>query len=172
MITQNELFALLNYCPNRGVFTWLYKTSNRVKVGDVAGTKMINGYIGISVNGQRFYAHRLAWFYMTGDMPECEIDHINMDRADNKWANLRKATKKQNTENRTMVSNNTSGHMGVYWVKQCQKWSAKIVHHKKQIYLGYFEDKAAAVEARQIAEKALFTHAPNRDVFQPSRSVL
>ena len=77
MITQKRLKELLHYCPDSGVFTRLKSTSNRVKVGDIAGWKGKNGYIGINVGGVKERAHRLAFLYMTGDFPVFQTDHIN-----------------------------------------------------------------------------------------------
>lgn len=164
MISQDELFEWLSYNPETGLFVWKKRPSNRVKIGDVAGSKMTIGYTSISIKNQSFTAHRLAWYYMTGDIPDMEIDHINMIKDDNRWVNLRIATKKQNTENRVIINSNTSGHTGVYWVGRYEKWSAKIVHNGKQIHLGYFHDKIDAAKARAKAEKELFTHAPERFV--------
>lgn len=164
MISQDELFEWLSYSPETGKFTWLKRPSNRVKVGDIAGTKMTLGCISISIKNQSFTGHRLAWYYMTGDIPDKEIDHINMVRDDNRWENLRIATKKQNTENRVIISSNTSGFTGVYWVGKYGKWLAKIVHNQKQYHIGYFDNKIDAARARAKAEKELFTHAPERPV--------
>lgn len=164
MITQDELFEWLLYSSTTGQFTWLKRPSNRVKVGDVAGTKMKIGYLCIQLKGQSFYAHRLAWFYMLGEYPSAEIDHVNMVKDDNRWSNLRLASKKQNTENRRALKNNTSGHMGVYWLPRQRKWLAKIVHNGRQIHLGLYSDKSDAVAARVSGEREFFSHAPERSV--------
>ena len=89
MLTQSELKSLLHYDPETGLFTWIAPLSNRVQVGDVCSTVAPIGYILIGVRGQKLYAHRLAWLYMTGEWPENQIDHINCVKTDNRWANLR-----------------------------------------------------------------------------------
>lgn len=85
-------------------------------------------------------------------------DHINRDGFDNRRRNLRDATQKQNMENSQLRTDNMSGHKGVFWKKDHAKWCAKIVHHGKHIYLGYFEQLDDAIQARYEAEREYFTH--------------
>ena len=92
MITQSELKELLNYDPATGVFTWLV-SRGRVKASSVAGHVHSRGYIVIMVDGRRHLAHRLAFVYMTGTFPDDQVDHINEIKADNRWINLREATR-------------------------------------------------------------------------------
>ena len=54
---------------------------------------------------------------MTGQEPPRCIDHINGDGCDNRWANIREATAKQNCHNRAMPVTNTSGYKGVTFKK-------------------------------------------------------
>lgn len=84
-----------------------------MRVGAVAGTPKENGYVQINVGGRFYYAHRLAWLYMTGKWPTAQIDHINRMRADNRWENLREATHVENMRNSTGTTNAT-GFRGVY----------------------------------------------------------
>ena len=90
-LTAARLRELLQYDPETGVFTRLVKTSNGIKVGDVAGTADARGYILIRVDGWLHLAHRLAWLHMTCEWPKGMIDHINGVRDDNRWSNLRRA---------------------------------------------------------------------------------
>lgn len=93
--------------------------------------------------------HRIVVGASTGE----EVDHINMDRIDNRISNLRVATKQQNLFNRSKNRNNTSGHKGVVWHKAACKWMATINVMYKQIYLGLFDDINEAALAYQTAAK-------------------
>lgn len=126
MITQEQLKLILNYDPETGEFNWLVKPRNRASIGGVAGHLRKNGYREISIKGKKYYAHRLAWLYMTGSWPKEHIDHINGNPSDNRFCNLREATRSQNMHNQGVCSNNTSGYKGVCWHKSNQKWEACI----------------------------------------------
>ena len=86
MISQGELKEVLEYNPDTGVFIWRKPNGNRVKVGNVAGNKSVNGYIRIKIK-KEYLAHRLAYLYMIGNFPENDIDHINHIKDDNRWVN-------------------------------------------------------------------------------------
>ncbi len=152
-LTAEQLRSILNYDPETGIFTWKVRTSASVKAGDVAGCPGVNGYLRISVQSRLYQAHRLAWLYVYGVWPKDQIDHINRNRSDNRRANLREVTHKQNQQNKSKPSSNTSGHPGVYWCRRRSKWRAKIEHNYKQVHLGYFTDIEEALAARKAAEK-------------------
>ena len=144
LLTRDRVRELLSYDPKTGLFTWKVRTSNRVKVGDQAGVRAVNGYIHISMDNYKFPAHRVAWFYVYGEWPPQFIDHINGVRDDNRLENLRLATVSQNTTNGVLRATNTSGYRGVSWSKEKQKWIASITKDRKQVNLGYFKTKEDA----------------------------
>lgn len=152
-LTAEYLRSILHYDQETGIFTRKVSTSNRVKVGDVAGCPDGQGYLQISVQSRLYQAHRLAWLYMHGEWPKLNIDHINRNPSDNRLVNLRDVTNKQNMQNAGKYSHNTSGHPGVSWYKQKSKWRARITHNQKQIHLGYFSILEEAIAARKAAEK-------------------
>ena len=152
-ITAERLQELLHYDPETGIFTRKVRTARRVKVGDVAGCQNGSGYLLITVCSRLYLAHRLAWLHTYGVWPKDQIDHINRIRTDNRIANLREVSHKQNGQNRSKSSTNTSGHPGVCWNKQRSKWVATITHNKKDIHLGLFKSLEEAVSARKAAEK-------------------
>lgn len=154
-LTQSRLKKLVHYNLETGVFTWL-KRENSQWNGKWAKKRagwIRNGKSGIyrqiSVDDKKYYEHRLAWLYVTGNWP-VEIDHINGDKVDNKFCNLREAHGSQNHYNKTM-SNNTSGYKGVFFCNQKKKWLARIQANKKQIHLGTFKTPEDAHSAYCIA---------------------
>lgn len=144
-ISQQQLRSLLNYDPESGTFRW--------HDGRVAGSpRDARGYIRIGVGPKRFYAQRLAFIYMTGACP-AYIDHIDGDKANNGWANLRAATKAQNGMNRGANKNNTSGFKGVYY--QANGYIAEVHVDGKKHYLGRFHTAAEAGVAAANARRVL-----------------
>ena len=80
------------------------------------------------------------------------VDHINGDKTNNHVTNLRWATVSENSQNKKIQSNNTSGIVGVYFHKNSQKWKANITVNKKVKCLGSFENIDNAIKARNDAE--------------------
>ena len=152
-LTAEYLRSVLHYDPATGIFTWKVGTSPRVKVGNLAGCPDGDGYLQITVLSRIYRAHRLACLYTYGEWPTGQIDHINRNRSDNRICNLREVSNKQNGQNASKRSDNTSGHPGVCWNKRASKWLARIMHNRKNINLGYFENLEDAVAARKAAEK-------------------
>lgn len=144
MVTQKRLKQLLSYDPKTGLFTRLVgRRGPNARAGDVAGCDNGQGYIRIYVDGKPYKGHRLAWLYMTGEWVP-EVDHENTDRSDNRWDNLREATRAQNRTNCGPYKNCTSGLKGVSFYKRTGKWKAQIQSGGKKVGLGYFVTKEAA----------------------------
>jgi len=163
MLTHSYLKEVLHYAPDTGVFTWLVKRNSRgggVQPGTIAKNVSVHGYARIGIAKELFTAHRLAWFYVYGNWPKHQIDHINRDRLDNRIANLREATDAQSRQNTSLSKSNTSGVKGVTWDKTSQKWFAKINCNYKQIPLGRFVDIKDATNAYAEAKKRLHTFSP------------
>jgi hypothetical protein len=151
-LTQQRLKELLRYEPETGSFYCVVDRRNGLKAGDRAGTECGRGWRQMMVDRRLYKAHRLAWLYMTGSFPAKQIDHINGNRADNRWCNLREADQFQNAANRKRPVNNTSGVPGVGFYKRNGKWGAHITALNKRRFLGLFDSKDAATLARQQAE--------------------
>lgn len=165
-MTQQELMALLDYCPVTGVFTWKLRTAHRIQVGDIAGSTQPSGYITVRVAGVLYYAHRLAVLYMTGTWPVGLVDHNNRVRHDNRWSNLKLATAQENQRNAGKSKNNTSGVTGVIWDRRRKRWFAQITIDRKSRFLGYFDDISSAALARKAAECVHNFH-PNHGTTAP-----
>ena len=156
-ITQQELMCSYHYDPLTGIFTRL-TSNNQHRWGYPAGYNHGRGYIKIEINSKAYFAHRLAFLYVTGNFPEGQVDHINQVRDDNRWCNLRDVDRVKNATNLPKYSTNTSGVTGVYWNKNCNKWDAKICINGKLKNLGLFVDKDEAIAARKAAEMTYSFH--------------
>jgi hypothetical protein len=138
MLDQKTLKKMLNYDPETGEFTWIMIPNNTIKLGRIAGKLMPNGYTNIRVKKRNYYAHRLAFLWMTGKFPKETVDHINHNKSDNRWNNLRPASYSENMINVKITTRNTSGCKGVYWHKGAQKWCARGTKNKITTSLGLF----------------------------------
>jgi hypothetical protein len=159
LLTQQVLKELLDYSPETGQFAWKVKPANWIPIGSPAGSRN-NGYIEIRVRRRLYYAHRLAFLYMTGELPKDSVDHINGKRDDNRWINIRRATHAENMRNAALSKNNKSGVTGVYWDAVKGFWVAKITVNRKDHFLGHFTKVTDAAAARKAAEKQYGFH-PN-----------
>ena len=155
-LTQERLRALLHYDPETGVFVRT-KGVQGFASGSTAGNHhAASGYVMIGVDRRSYRAHRLAWLYMTGAWPPGDIDHINRDRADNRWAKLRVATRSQNNANAKRRCDNTSGARGVSWDAKNKRWRAYVGVGGKQLHLGRFDTVEQAVAAQASAFQATY----------------
>jgi len=144
-LDQKRLQELLSYDPETGVWTWLvHKPHSKMYPGDVAGRIMDSGRRQIRIDYEYYYAARLAWLYMTGEWPQEQIDHINQDKGNNRWVNLRKATQSQNSYNREWAER--SGLMrGVQ--RHGNQWRVDIGNQ----YLGLYPRLEPAQAIRDLA---------------------
>lgn len=153
-ITAERLRECLSYDPQTGVFVWLSGCASSRHVGKVAGSFDGKGYRLIKIEQVVAKAHRLAWLYMTGEHPRGEIDHINGDRADNRWANLRDVSVEINRQNRRHGTGVT-GLLGVSPADAPGTFRASIKVNRKQYRLGVFSTAEAAHEAYLEAKDRL-----------------
>lgn len=117
-----------------------------------------SGYRMGEVLGKTYAAHRVLWLLHTKAWPAQFIDHINGDPSDNRIVNLRAATKRENQRNKRMQKNNTSGTVGVIWIKHLSKWRAMIGIDGRGYALGTFDNIEDAIAARKAAEKRCGFH--------------
>ena len=140
----HELRNALSYDPETGHFTWI-APRKKVIVGTRAGREN-KGRRSIKFNQLDYLEHRLAWLWMTGEWPS-EIDHINCNPLDNRFCNLRIATKQQNQANARMKYTCQSGVKGVRQRKDCKRFEARIRLGGERVTLGWFDTKEAAAAA-------------------------
>jgi len=155
-LTPERLRELMSYCPNTGVFLSL-KRRGKIAPGDRVGTiRKGNGYLQICIDRKLYYAHRLAFLHMTGSFPAMHVDHINGDPLDNRFSNLREASRSVNSQNmRRPMRHNTSGPLGVTKANQKNGFVAKISADGKTIHLGTYKTAADAHQAYLSAKRAL-----------------
>lgn len=115
----------------------------------------MDGYRLIGVDGQRFYAHRLAWMLTYGGWPSALIDHRNGDRDDNRIENLREATHLQNRHNRKSEANRDSSHGFLGVARNGRRWSAHIWADGRFYHLGQHDTPEEASAAYRAAKERL-----------------
>lgn len=148
-IKHEQLVQVLSYDPETGSFVWRVNTRN-TSVGDEAGhANQSNPYVRIAIGGRSYYAQQLAWFYMTGEWPEEEVDHEDVDHANNSWINLRPATRFENSWNTKTQARNKLGYKGVRAAGN--KFLARIVCKRQLFTLGVFDTAEAAARAYDMA---------------------
>lgn len=148
----DRLREVIRYDPATGVFTRIKRTGPRTKVGEEAGYLSVGGYRRIKWNAKPEMEHRLAWLYMIGEWPKDFIDHINLNRADNRWCNLRAATRSQNCANSPKRLKNTTRFKGITKRRYVRKdgkqyWQARA----RGRHRGTFDCPAAAHFAYIVA---------------------
>ena len=170
--SHEMLRALLKYDPDTGVLTWnsrgrsLFPNDGAWKSWNTknAGCRADNLYTlkskrktpyhcwCVTIFGKTYRSHRIIWYWMTGEEPPEEIDHKDQDAKNNRWHNIRAATRKENSNNIGLRINNTSGTVGVS-LHSSGKWRARIMIDYKEIHLGLFDTKSEAENAVIIARR-------------------
>lgn len=175
MLTQEIIRELIDYNPETGETVWRerdvkwFKASNkfsaeihcdlfnRRRCGKPVFTAVTSkGYRRGKLIDGLYMLHRIIWVYMTGEWPD-QVDHINGDKSDHRWVNLRNASQTENQKNRPMQKNNTTGYTGVGRSRKgaSKPFVAYIGHKKKTITIGYFDSAEEAYAARLAKAKEL-----------------
>ncbi|MDD4242820.1 MAG: HNH endonuclease [Bacilli bacterium] len=145
-LTQNNLKEIILYEPLTGLFYWkVWKSGRRMHIP--IGTKTGSGYLVTTINYKQYSLHRLAFLYMEGAFPPEQVDHIDNNKLNNCWDNLRHANMYQNAQNKPIGLSNTSGVKGVCWDKHNNRWKASIDYNGKVKHVGLFKDKKDAIDA-------------------------
>lgn len=158
----------VNYDAETGLITWLprgrehFQSDRSHTVWNAryamkeAGFDHAKGYRCITILGEGLKAHRVAWMWMTGEVPQGEVDHRNGVKADNRWANLRDVTKSVNQQNqRKPRGDSSTGYLGVSFDKTCAKFTAQIVVNRVLKKIGRFDCPVAAHQAYLEAKRVL-----------------
>lgn len=155
-VSYELLTELFIFDPDTGEITHKGSKKNQVRDGQVAGYIENSGYRRITINGRLYAAHKLMWCYVTKKFPDHELDHINLDKSDNRFINLRAVTKSQNCMNRRVRSDSLTGHRGVRFHKSTGLFHARISKNGDRWSLGYFKKLQDALDA--YANASLILH--------------
>lgn len=158
VLSQNKVKEYFTYDGHNLI--WKISLSNRIKIGDVAGTKC-DKYYRVRINKIRYMIHCLIWIYNYGDIPEYHVvDHKDGNTFNYSLENLQLLNEHNNTIKQKIRKSNTSGYKGVYYRKDINKWCATITYKRKKYPLGNFENKEiAALEYNKAAISFYGEHA-------------
>ena len=154
-MNADQFRARFSYDPHTGLFTRMV-ASRAGPVGSVLMGTLNHGYLRAGlVENKQFALHRLVFLWMTGDWPKADVDHIDGDRTNNRWANLRDVCRRINMENlkRARRNNRSTGLLGAY--RQGSGFWSRISVNGKDVRLGSFDSAEKAHEA-YIAAKRRF----------------
>lgn len=180
-INQTFIKKILDYDPISGSFTWKERGAESFQhspepiksrnifngqfCGKKAGSELTSkrsktSYIAIKINGKSYKAHRLAFLFMEGFIPE-EVDHIDHNGVNNSWINLRASNKNDNAKNHPIQHNNKTGMAGVNWHKSAKKWQVRANNNGKRVDLGRYSTLEEAIKVRKDYE-VKFKYYENR----------
>lgn len=166
MLTQEYLKSILHYDPESGAFTWI-NSGRRGWRGKPAGSlfnlkRSRTSYLRIKIKNKNYLAHRLAWLYMYGEMPDSILDHIDENGLNNSISNIRASDESKNIQNVSLKANNTSGYKNVSWFPQTGKWRVsfrlKIDGVSRMLSFGLYSNikdaiKVAAIKREELHEE-------------------
>lgn len=146
---HKEIKDILRY--ENGKLYWIKRKSNRVKIGDEAGSIDSHGYTQLKIDGKSRLAHQIIWLMFNDKLPE-QLDHINRIRTDNRIENLRPATNMTNQHNAGIRKDNTSGYTGITFKKSTGQWNVRIQTAGERYNIGTYDDLTNAIDAHNIAK--------------------
>jgi hypothetical protein len=161
----SELRSLFTYAD--GFLYWKPRSRTQFKNGagwhnfntQFAGVRagwVNNGRREIKIKGKTYKASRVVWAFHYSEWPLGMIDHINGNSLDDRIENLRLATPRQNAQNRSMRTINSSGFTGVTWHSQRKKWWVRVTVEGKTRSFGLYKDLSDACLIACDARKRLF----------------
>lgn len=158
-IDYARLVETLDYDLETGVFRWRRRPpKTSITIGAEAGAAFLASnckyYRLLSIEGKQFYAHRIGFLWVNGRPAIGVVDHRDGDSLNNRWDNLREASKSQDNWNKGKQKNNTTGFKGVSRYKG--RYLAQIAAHGKGMHLGLFDTPEEAHAA--YAEAAMKSH--------------
>ena len=142
--------SIFNYDAEKGILT--HKKRHAVKEGAIASYVMNHGYAGVKIHQKLYLVHRIIWTFVTGQWPKLDIDHINCDKTDNRWSNLREATRTENCMNGRARRHHLKGA----YVQKNGRWQSHIKIRGLHCHLGTFLTEKDANAAYKAASEQAF----------------
>ena len=138
-----------------GLFFWKPRQNDPKFNNRFAGKEALceirnDGYLGGRVNGERLLAHRVVWYFETGNWPNKQIDHIDGNPKNNKFENLREASNAENSRN-SKSRKGSSKYKGIYWRSDKSLWRVQLMIDGKRKEIGHFKDEKEAARAYNLA---------------------
>jgi hypothetical protein len=126
ILTLEQFKQILSYDPEDGTFTWLVNRHSRVRIGQAVGSPVgKRGYLSTRIAGRNYYLHRIAWLWMTGQWPRATVDHIDGNRGNNRFKNLRDVSQAAQRQN-IYRSMRKDGLLGAHYDARDKVWVAQI----------------------------------------------
>jgi hypothetical protein len=148
--TANRVRDLFDYNPQTGALIRKRTVSNNAKSGDIVGWRNSDGYLNVRVDNVSYKVHQIVWLHVTGTWPSGVIDHINRDKKDNRFCNLRDTTVQTNNINKGPRKDSKTGIPNVTWRDRDKRFYVACRRNGKQNYGGSFTSLEGA---KAFAEK-------------------
>lgn len=155
-LSHKHVKECFHYEPSSGKLTWKISKARCVKIGQEAGWMRSDGYRQVEVDGTKFLVHRLIYFFIEGKFPPKEIDHIDGNKSNNRWNNIRACSRSENMSNAGPRRNNKLGIRGVYYDPKRRRYITRIRKGCTKKYIGSFKTKEEAARAYQEEQSKIF----------------
>jgi len=167
-IPQMRLWAVLDYSDETGLLFWRRRPvdwfdepwhanrwNSRFAGKEALKTVNSRGYKKGAIFGKTYYAHQVIWCWKSGEWPNGPIDHIDSNRANNKWSNLQIVTYSENAQKAQRKAQGSSKFRGVCYDVYSLKWRATICASNQRFELGFFGTQEEAAKAYDRKAKEL-----------------
>lgn len=127
-------------------------------------------HYSVMLNGVRHAVSRIIYKLVHGDeKPGHIVDHINRNSLDNRPENLRLVSMSENSQNRKMQANNSSGFRGVFWRNDAFLWRVSVRVNRRLIGVGHFDNLLDAVSCRRTAAIVPHEHENSDEFYDTSK---